>query len=359
MSQKIRLGFVGAGFMGQLAHIANYATIQDCELVALAEGRPETAQAVAQRYGIREVYSNHHQMLEQAEIDGVVAIMGFGLYYILVPDILAAGKPVATEKPICIRADNARKLVGMAEEKGLLYQVGYMKRHDPASKIARKKALEWKASGEMGEMTYVRITMPSGDWTYEHEPPINRGDSPIHYEGQTGETAPEWMKELGGQYGGFVNFYIHQVNLLRYLIGEDYTVTYVDPRSRILVALSDSGVPCTLEMASYGLRHKWEESYRICFENGRIDLQLPPPMGRQRAGDVTIYTQGGFDDADVPQEIRPILPQRWAFLEEARHFVHCLQTGSPTISPASDAIKDLEVSEQYIRCLIKAREGTG
>ena len=97
MSQKIRLGFVGAGFMGQLAHIANYATIQDCELVALAEGRPETAQAVAQRYGIREVYSNHHQMLEQAEIDGVVAIMGFGLYYTLIPDILAAGKPVATE----------------------------------------------------------------------------------------------------------------------------------------------------------------------------------------------------------------------------------------------------------------------
>ena len=174
------------------------------------------------------------------------------------PTSLPLGKPVATEKPICIRADNARKLVGMAEEKGLLYQVGYMKRHDPASKIARKKALEWKASGEMGEMTYVRITMPSGDWTYEHEPPINRGDSPIHYEGQTGETAPEWMKELGGQYGGFVNFYIHQVNLLRYLIGEDYTVTYVDPRSRILVALSDSGVPCTLEMASYGLRHKWE-----------------------------------------------------------------------------------------------------
>ena len=148
---------------------------------------------------------------------------------------------------------------------------------------------------------------------------------------------------------------IHQVNLLRYLIGEDYQVAYVDARSSLLVATSDSGAPCTLEMASYGLRHKWEESYRICFERGRIDLQLPAPMGRQRAGDVTIYTHSGFGDEDAPQEIRPIIPQRWAFLEQARHFVHCLKTGNPTIAPASDAVKDLEVSEQYIRHLMAAR----
>ncbi len=352
MSQKIRLGFVGAGFMGQLAHIANYATIEDCELVALAEGRSETAQAVAQRYGIREIYPNHHEMLEKAELDGVVAIMGFHLYHTLVPDILAAGKPLTTEKPICIGVDSARKIVGMAEERGLLYQVGYMKRHDPGSKIVCKTVQEWKASGDMGGMTYVRVTMPSGDWVYEHEPPINKGDSPTVYDAQVSETAPEWMGDLGGQYISFINFYIHQVNLLRYLIGEDYTVTYVDPRSQILVAISDSGVPCTLEMASYGLRHKWEESYRICFEGGRIDLQLPAPMARQRAGDVTIYKQSSSSNEDGPQEILPIVPQRWSFLEEARHFVHCLKTGNSTIAPASDAIKDLEVSEQYIRHLM-------
>ncbi len=356
MSEKVRLGFVGCGYMGQLAHIANYATIDDCELVALAEGRAKTAQAVAQRYGIREVYPNHHEMLEHAEIDGVVAIMGFHLYRALVADILAAGKPVATEKPICIRSDSARKLVGQAKEKEILYQVGYMKRHDPASKLVHKTVQDWKASGEMGGMTYVRIAMPAGDWIYEHECPINKGDSPTAYEGQTGESPPEWMGALGGQYNGFINFYIHQVNLLRYLIGEDYRVTYVDPRSQLLVAISDSGVPCTLEMAACGMRNRWEESYRVCFEKGRIDLQLPAPMARQRAGDVVIYNSSGFGDANNPQEIRPLIPQRWAFLEQARHFVQCLKTGSPTISPAADAIKDLEVSEQYIRCLMEARK---
>lgn len=352
IDRKIRLGFIGSGFMGQLAHIANYATIFDCELVALAEGRAETAKAVAQRYDIKEIYPDHYEMLKKSEIDGVVAIMGFHLYHYLVADILEAGKPLATEKPICIRSDSAQKLVGMAKEKNLLYQVGYMKRHDPASKIVRKTVLDWKNSKEMGNMTYIRITMPSGDWVYEHERPINKGDKPPSYEGQSGESAPEWMGDLGRQYVGFVNFYIHQVNLLRYLIGEDYKVDYVDKKSRILVAISDSGVPCVLEMASCGHKNRWEESYRICFEGGMVNLQLPAPMARQRAGEVVIYKSSGFGDENGAQEIRPIIPQKWAFLEQARHFVHCLKTGNPTISPASDAIKDLLVSEGYIRCLM-------
>jgi len=69
--EKIKIGFVGAGYMGQLAHIANYAALPDVELTALAEGRRETAKAVAQRYGIKTIYSNHKEMLQKAELDAV------------------------------------------------------------------------------------------------------------------------------------------------------------------------------------------------------------------------------------------------------------------------------------------------
>lgn len=352
MNRKVRLGFVGSGFMGQLAHIANYATIPECELVALAEGRTETANAVAKRYGIQEVYKTHQEMLEKAELDGVVAIMGYHLYHALVPDILEAGKPVATEKPMCIRAETAKKLVELANKKNLIYQVGYMKRHDAASKLAKKTIHDWKESGECGEINYVRITMPPGDWTYEIEPPINLGDSPPQYEGETPEPMPEWMPpSMQNTYNSFINFYIHQINLLRYLIGEDYKVDYVDSNQRIMVAISSSGVPCTLEMATYGLKNRWEEYYKICFEGGKIDLSLPAPMARQRAGDISIYKASGNSDS-LPQDTNPKIPQRWAFREQAVHFVECLRDEKPTISPASEGVKDLEVSEQYIRKLM-------
>ena len=149
--------------------------------------------------------------------------------------------------------------------------------------------------------------MPPGDWNYQIESPINMGDSAEQYEGQTAETTPEWMGDFGQQYIGFINFFIHQVNLLRYLIDEDYTVDYVDPKSRLLVAISESGVPCTLEMAPCGHRDRWEEHYRIGFDGGLIQLDLPAPMARQRAGDVTIYKNTGFGNQKYAQEIRPVL----------------------------------------------------
>ena len=34
---KPRIGFVGVGGMGQCAHLRNYATLPDCEVVAIAE----------------------------------------------------------------------------------------------------------------------------------------------------------------------------------------------------------------------------------------------------------------------------------------------------------------------------------
>ena len=50
--KKVRIGFVGVGGMGQCAHLRNYVTVPNCEVVAIAELREQTGQAVARRYGI-------------------------------------------------------------------------------------------------------------------------------------------------------------------------------------------------------------------------------------------------------------------------------------------------------------------
>ena len=45
-----RLGFVGVGNMGQCAHLLNYTDLDGCQVVAIAEVRPELAARVASRY---------------------------------------------------------------------------------------------------------------------------------------------------------------------------------------------------------------------------------------------------------------------------------------------------------------------
>ena len=359
MSEKLRIGFVGSGYMGQRAHMDSYATIAECEIVALAEGKEKQREMVARHYNIPQVFPDHRAMLAEAELDAVVASMQFDRHEYVIPDILAAGKHLFTEKPICIRPDTARRLVSMAAEKNLVYMIGYNKRYAPATQVAVKALRRWRETGEKGKPNYIRASMPPGNWTMEMEWPIRTGEPWPDYEGEHRESPPSWMdEEVGKEYISFINYFIHQVNLIRYLLGEDYSISYADPTETILVGHSDSGVPVILEMKNYGLRDHWEETYLIGFDKGKIDLSIPAPMQRQNGGEVVIF-HGATRDEDPNKETyweHPVVKGRWSMLQEARHFVACVRDGVECQSPAEIAIKDLEIAEEYIRTLAGARE---
>jgi len=280
----------------------------------------------------------------------VVAIMGYALHPPVVTDILNAGKHLLTEKPICLRVDNARKLAALAEEKKLIYMVGYMKRSLPASVAAVGQVRAWKQSGVAGDMNYLRASMPPGDWTLGIQWLPGVGDPAPAYDGGAPEVPPEWMdKPTAAKYNAFVNYFIHQVNLIRYLLGEDYEVVYADKAEAVFVGRSESGVTAVLEMKGRGLKRSWEEYYMVSFENGKLDLSVPAPMAQQNGGDLRIYWGG--DDQNPPGWERPVMPPVWSMLAQARHFVECVRDGKPCWSPASEAVKDLEAAEQYIRAL--------
>ena len=61
--KKVRIGFVGVGGMGQCAHLRNYATLPECEVVAIAEIRQEMGKRVAAKYGVPKTYPDHAAML--------------------------------------------------------------------------------------------------------------------------------------------------------------------------------------------------------------------------------------------------------------------------------------------------------
>jgi predicted dehydrogenase len=274
--------------------------------------------------------------------------MHFGLHYAVIPDILDAGVNLLTEKPICISSETAKKFIQKVEEKKIIYHVGYMKRCDPASIFMKQKIAEWKKSGEFGKLTYLRISMPPGDWVFNMEPPLNLGDNV--QENIPFEKVPSWMdKDIGDKYIAFVNYYIHQINLIRYLLGEDYTVKYTEPSGKILVAESKSGVPIVLEMDTYNLSYEWKEEYVAFFNKGKISLSLPAPMARQQSGKIEIYQNKEKNSL----YLKPVFLPNWCMYEQARIFVETVRNESQCISPATDALKDLEVAESYIKLLVK------
>ena len=78
-------------------------------------------------------------MLQKAKLDAVVAIMWFPLHHAIVPDILERGLPILTEKPICVSLKTGKKFLKQVEKNDTIYQVGYNKRCDPATRFVKKK----------------------------------------------------------------------------------------------------------------------------------------------------------------------------------------------------------------------------
>ena len=108
--EKVRLGFVGVGGMGQCAHLRNYATIPDCEVVALAELRPGLGKRVASRYEVPRVYPNHEELLAHETLDGIVASQPYNRHGVLLPGLFKAGIPVFTEKPLARSIEAGEKV---------------------------------------------------------------------------------------------------------------------------------------------------------------------------------------------------------------------------------------------------------
>ena len=345
--EKARIGFVGVGSMGQMAHLRNYADLDECEVVAIAEMRAETAKLVARRYGVPKVYDDHRAMLEAEELDGVVASQQYAHHAALLPEIYPRVKHVFTEKPLAVSVEAGERLAAAAAEAGCVHMVGYHKRSDPATIVAKRLIDQWRAHGQWGRMTYVRIAMPPGDWiTDGFRGRLDAGDP--RPEGLVAESKPSDMSDAVYQrYNAFVNYYIHQVNLLRHLLGERYRVTHADRNGRLLVAETEGGVTGIIEMAAYSTKLAWEETALTCFERGTVRLGLPSPLARNRAGTLEVYTDGG--DGQPPQHTRPHLPWRGAMLQQAEAFLKVCRGDLPPPCDAAEAVEDLRMAREYIR----------
>lgn len=347
MSEKIRIGFVGVGAMGQMAHLRNYVTISDCEVVALAEVKEKQGKIVGERYGIPNVYKTHTEMMEREQLDGIVCSQPFSRHGVLLKDLCGYGKPIFTEKPLARCVEVGEEILTYLKAGSVRHMVGYHKRSDPATQWAKNEIDGLKKSGELGKMRYVRIVMPPGDWIANgFTGHINVDEQPALPLDQD-RPAGDMDEETFGEYISFVNYYIHQVNLMRHLLGESYQPKYGDKAGVLLVGESDSGVTCQIEMSPFSTTIDWQEEALVCFERGWIKIGLPAPLASNRPGTVEVYKDSGAGAA--PMKMIPALPWVHAMRAQAENFVSFVKGTGPAPCEAAEALEDLRVAREYFR----------
>lgn len=346
--KKVNIGFVGVGGMGQCAHLKNYASIPECNVTAIAEIREDLRLAVAARYGIPRTYATHTEMLAKEQLDGIVASQPFDRHGVLIPELFRAKIPVFTEKPLAASIAMGEIILGALADSGTWQMIGYHKRSDPATMAAKAEIDRLKASGELGALQYVRILMPAGDWIAGgFFDLLTSSKNPAGMDLTRDPPPSDMDAETYNRYTAFVNYYIHQVNLMRHLLGEPYKATYAEPSGVLMAGQSESGIACVIEMSPYRTSVDWQESALVCFEKGWIKLELPAPLALMRPGRVTFFRDPA--DGKAPVTLEPQMPWVHAMRQQAVNFIEAIKGRTKPMCDAAEALEDLKVARDYIR----------
>jgi len=126
--KKIRAAVIGVGYLGRF-HAQKYASLRDCELVAVVDTDAEVARRVAAESGARAL-SDYRALY--GEVDAVSVVTPTQSHAEIAAGLLRAGVHVLVEKPIAETAEQAQQLIELAREHRRVLQVGHLERFNPA-----------------------------------------------------------------------------------------------------------------------------------------------------------------------------------------------------------------------------------
>ncbi len=142
MKETIRVGVVGAGFIGPV-HIESMRRLGFVDVVALATSTEETAKAKARALSIPKACSSYEELLEE-DIDVVEITSPNRLHFPQAKAALEAGKHVVCDKPLTMDSKESGVLVELAKKTGLVNAVTYNHRFYPLVQESRAVMQEKK-----------------------------------------------------------------------------------------------------------------------------------------------------------------------------------------------------------------------
>ena len=135
--EQLRIGVLGCGPIAQFAHFDAIRKARTAELYAICDRAPDLLERMALVHQPTTTYSDFAAMLADPKLDAVIVATADQFHVPLCKQAIAAGKPLLVEKPLGVSVEECLDLRDLVREKGVVFQVGYMKRFDPGIEYAR------------------------------------------------------------------------------------------------------------------------------------------------------------------------------------------------------------------------------
>jgi predicted dehydrogenase len=152
-TDHVRIGIVGAGFMGRVH--ADAARRCGARVVGVTASTPDRSIRAADDLGAELRFETAEAMVGSDEVDVVHVCTPAGSHASLVKQALAAGKHVVCEKPLATSAEEARQLTDAARDTGLVAAVPFVYRYHP---------LAWEAHEQVGSGRVGTVRLLHGSY---------------------------------------------------------------------------------------------------------------------------------------------------------------------------------------------------
>jgi len=125
---KLRVGQIGIGAWGQF-HCKLLSELPGINLVGIYDINPATGLHFSKVYHTN-VYQSFESLIE--DIDALILTAPTSEHFRIAKHALMNDVHVFVEKPICVRVDQASRLMEISQGKNLVLQVGHIERFNPA-----------------------------------------------------------------------------------------------------------------------------------------------------------------------------------------------------------------------------------
>ena len=309
--KKLGVAVIGTGFWGK-NHARCYSELESTKLVAICDINKERAKAVADQFGVK-AYKNSSKMLKNQDVEAISVCTWSTKLAKEAFKALRSGKHVLVEKPMATYSRQAKNLLKVAEENGLHLTVGFLMRFIPGL-IHIREAVQKKRIGELVCATAKRVS--------------------------------QWPERIG-DVGVVKDTAIHDIDVMRYISGEDPTGIYAKTGN---------------------MKHRKFEDYAqimLTYEDGKSAFIESNWLTPYKTRTLTVtgsdaimrldYMTQDLWIEDPKENLQPRYPWQEPLKLELQHFADCIIEKQKPLITGVDGLKALQIAEAALQSSMKNR----
>lgn len=332
----IRVAIAGCGSVARQVHLPILASDPRAQIVAIADASSSALAAAEAIAPNAAAHDDYQETIARDDVDAVVICLPTGMHAEAAVAALERGRHVYVEKPIATTRADADRVLRAWQSAGVVGMVGFNYRCHPlyADLKARVQA------GAIGRVQHVRTTFT----TAPHQ-------------------LPGWKQQRATGGGSLLDQASHDVDLVRFLLGDDIAEVSADVQSRhseddhaALQLWTTGGV--TVQML-VGFGSVDEATFEAYGEGGKLSVS--------RYGSLRVEHQGGGAQGPIGRLLQALptprgLALQWrrrrspfkepSFAAALGHFIEALRgeaAGSPDLADGYHSLAVVLAAEEAAR----------